>query len=139
MNNQSSYHWSSLYTRFVSQFITGNIIIKLVKGKALRKQSLYGKIAVSVLLKLFISVNKRCHTTDSPLADDRDSIFKCKQQTNHDSFIAIIECSATHASYHEPNFTEIYYIGTQLNLRSNLWFLKNFYMLNDTFKWSIQK
>jgi len=34
-----------------------------MKGKALRKQSLHGK-SVSVLLKLFISGNERCHTTD---------------------------------------------------------------------------
>ena len=32
-------------------------------------------------LKLFISGNERCHTTDAPLAHNRNSIFKCKQQT----------------------------------------------------------
>ena len=36
-----------------------------MKGKALRKHSLHGKIAASVLLKLFISGNKRCHTIDT--------------------------------------------------------------------------
>jgi len=40
--------------------------IKLMKGKGLRKHSLHGKTAASVLLKLFISGNKRCHTTDAP-------------------------------------------------------------------------
>jgi len=35
-----------------------------MKGKALRKHSLHGKTAASVLLKLFISGNERCHTTD---------------------------------------------------------------------------
>jgi len=41
---------------------------KLMKGKTLRKYSLYENIAASVLLKLFISSNKRCHTTDTPSA-----------------------------------------------------------------------
>jgi len=39
-----------------------------MKGNALRKQSLYGKIAASVLLKMFISGNERCHSTDTPSA-----------------------------------------------------------------------
>ena len=39
--------------------------IKLIKEKALMKHSLHRKIAVSVLLKLFISGNERCHTTDT--------------------------------------------------------------------------
>ena len=38
--------------------------IKLMKGKALRKHSLHEKTAASVLLKLFISSNEWCHTTD---------------------------------------------------------------------------
>jgi len=33
---------------------------------ALRKQCLNEKTAASVLLKLFISGNERCHTTDAP-------------------------------------------------------------------------
>jgi len=33
---------------------------------ALRKQGLNEKTAASVLLKLFISGNERCHTTDAP-------------------------------------------------------------------------
>jgi len=40
--------------------------IKLMKGKALRKHSVHGKTAASVLLKLYISGNERCHTTDAP-------------------------------------------------------------------------
>jgi len=39
--------------------------IKLMKGKALRKQSLRGKVAATVLLKLFISQNERCHTPNA--------------------------------------------------------------------------
>ena len=39
---------------------------KLMKGKALRKHSLHEKTAASVLLKLFISGNEWCHTTDAP-------------------------------------------------------------------------
>ena len=35
-----------------------------MKGKALRKNSLHEKTAASVLLKLFISSNEWCHTTD---------------------------------------------------------------------------
>ena len=38
----------------------------LMNEKALRKHSLHRKVAVSVLLKLFISSNKICHTTDAP-------------------------------------------------------------------------
>jgi len=34
--------------------------------KALRKHSLHEKTAASVLLKLFISGNEWCHTTDAP-------------------------------------------------------------------------
>jgi len=52
-------------------------IVKL-KGKALRKHSLHEKTAASVLLKLFISGNEWCHTTDAPLAHERNSIFKWK-------------------------------------------------------------
>ena len=40
--------------------------IKLMKGKALRKHSLHEQTAASVLLKLFISGNEWCHTTDTP-------------------------------------------------------------------------
>jgi len=40
--------------------------IKLMKGKALGKHSLHEKTAASVLLKLFISSNEWCHTTDAP-------------------------------------------------------------------------
>ena len=40
--------------------------IKLMKGKAPRKHSLHEKTAASVLLKLFISSNEWCHTTDAP-------------------------------------------------------------------------
>ena len=40
--------------------------IKLMKGKALRKHSLHEKTAASVLLKLFISSNEWCRTTDAP-------------------------------------------------------------------------
>jgi len=40
-------------------------IIKLMKGKAFGKQSRHEKIAASVLLKLFISGNERCHSTDA--------------------------------------------------------------------------
>jgi len=45
--------------------INVDVQIKLIKGKALRKQDLHEKIAASVLLKLFISGNETCHTTDS--------------------------------------------------------------------------
>jgi len=37
-----------------------------MKGKALRKHSLHEKTAASGLLKLFISSNEWCHTTDAP-------------------------------------------------------------------------
>jgi len=40
--------------------------IELIKGKSLRKHSLHEKTAASVLLKLFISGNEWCHTTDAP-------------------------------------------------------------------------
>jgi len=35
-----------------------NFLIKLMKGKALRKHSLHEKTAAVVLLKLFISINE---------------------------------------------------------------------------------
>jgi len=37
-----------------------------MKGKALRMHSLHEKTAALVLLKLFISSNEWCHTTDVP-------------------------------------------------------------------------
>ena len=40
--------------------------IKLMKGRGLRKHNLHEQIAASVLLKLFINGNERCHTTDAP-------------------------------------------------------------------------
>jgi len=40
--------------------------IELMKRKALRKHNIHGKTAASVLLKLVISGNGRCHTTDAP-------------------------------------------------------------------------
>jgi len=55
-----------------------------MKGKALGKHSLHGKIEASVLLKLFISGNEICHSTDAPYRMS-GSIFKCKQHTIPDS------------------------------------------------------
>jgi len=37
-----------------------------MKGKTLGQQGQHEKKAASVLLKLFISGNERCHTTDAP-------------------------------------------------------------------------
>jgi len=45
--------------------VSVTVINKLIKGIALGKQSLHGKIAASVLLKLFISGNEKCHSTDA--------------------------------------------------------------------------
>ena len=44
---------------------------------------MHGKIAASVLLKLFISGNESCHTTDARIAREWNSIFKCKQHIIH--------------------------------------------------------
>ena len=41
---------------------------KSKKGKVPRKYELHGGKAASVLLKLFINGNQRCHTTDAPSA-----------------------------------------------------------------------
>ena len=38
------------------------------KGKYLRKHNMHGQIAASVLFKLFISCNEKCHNTDAPNA-----------------------------------------------------------------------
>jgi len=39
----------------------------------------------SILLKLFINGNKRCHIPDTPTpAHKRNPIFKCKHHTTHD-------------------------------------------------------
>ena len=56
-------HCPKLITRDMDIMATW---IKLMKGKALRKHSLHEKSAASVLLKLFISSNEWCHTTDTP-------------------------------------------------------------------------
>jgi len=62
-----------------------SVAIKLMKGKETpRKHNLHGKTAASILLKLFISGNERCHTTDAPLAHERNATFKCKQHKIHD-------------------------------------------------------
>ena len=42
------------------------ILYETEEREALRKQGLNEKTAASVLLKLFISGNERCHTTDAP-------------------------------------------------------------------------
>ena len=55
-HNVNIKHWQLCLLRY----------IKLMKGKALRKYSLHGKTAASVLLKLFISSNECFHTTDAP-------------------------------------------------------------------------
>jgi len=49
---------------FYAQTVLWEGDIKLMKGKALRKYSLHEKTAASVLLKLFISSNEWCHTTE---------------------------------------------------------------------------
>jgi len=41
------------------------------------------KIATSILLKLSINSNEIYHTNDTPLAHERNSIFKYKQHTIH--------------------------------------------------------
>ena len=46
-----------------------------MKGKALRKHSLHEEKTSSVLLKLFISGNEECHTTDAPLAHERKRLL----------------------------------------------------------------
>ena len=48
--------------------VTRHVQIKLMKRKALKKHSLNGKTAGSVLLNLFIRGNEICHTTDDPSA-----------------------------------------------------------------------
>ena len=42
------------------------LLFQTEEREALRKQGLNEKTAASVLLKLFISGNERCHTTDAP-------------------------------------------------------------------------
>jgi len=41
-------------------------LIKLTEGIFPQKHSLLGKIAASILLKLFINGYEKCHTTDGP-------------------------------------------------------------------------
>ena len=57
---------SALNVSFISAYVGRGTHIILKKRKALRKQGLDEKTAASVLLKLFISGNERCHTTDAP-------------------------------------------------------------------------
>ena len=51
---------------FMYQGKFGSLGFKLMKGKALKKHSQHDKNSASVLLKLFISDNEGCHTTDAP-------------------------------------------------------------------------
>jgi len=57
---------------------------KQMKGKTLRQHSLLGKTAVSVLLKLFISGNKRFHTTDAPLRMSGTLFSNVNSMQSHD-------------------------------------------------------
>jgi len=52
-------HWKKIFSCKIFQV---TYLIKLMKGKSLRKHSLHGKTAASVLLMLFNSGNERCHT-----------------------------------------------------------------------------
>ena len=62
--------WNVLFTNFtmfrLQRLLLIKLQFKLMKGKALRKHSLHEQTAASVLLKLFISGNEWCHTTDAP-------------------------------------------------------------------------
>jgi len=49
-------------------YTSATVLIKRMRRIALRKQSLHGKIAGSVLSKLFISGNERRHSIDAPSA-----------------------------------------------------------------------
>jgi len=51
-------NWATFYRHYTPTVVS---LIKLMKGKALRKHSLHRKKAASVLLKLFIS--KHCSKT----------------------------------------------------------------------------
>jgi len=55
--------------------------MELMKGKALRKHSLHEKTTASVLLKLSISGNEWCHTTDAPM-NTNYKLAKHKWNTN---------------------------------------------------------
>jgi len=57
-----------LFTAATQALNTSCSNIKLMKGKAPRKHSLHEKTAASVLLKLVISSNEWCHTTDYNMA-----------------------------------------------------------------------
>jgi len=58
--------FSQIKYSFYCAILNNQTANELRKWKALRKHSLHGKIAASVLLKLFISSTERCHTTDAP-------------------------------------------------------------------------
>jgi len=58
--------------------------MNLIKGKSYGSILCMGKIAASVLLKLFINGNAKCHSIDALLSHKRRSIVKCKQHTIHD-------------------------------------------------------
>ena len=62
--NRHSKHQFKCLTDFVIVVIF--VIIRTEERVALRKQGLNERTAASVLLKLFISGNERCHTTDAP-------------------------------------------------------------------------
>ena len=52
----------------VSKSTKSSSLIKMMKGKALRKHSLHEKTIASVLLELFITSNELCLITDAPSA-----------------------------------------------------------------------
>jgi len=55
-----------------------------MKAKALRKQGMHDKTEASVLLKLFISGNERCHTTDAPYRMSRTLFSSVNKHTIND-------------------------------------------------------
>ena len=77
------YYGATFDSRHTALYTSYSKKINLMKGEALRK-GLHWKIAATVLFKLFISGNGRCHTNDAPKRMGRTLFFKCKQHTIHD-------------------------------------------------------
>jgi len=108
-----------------------------MKGKALRKHSLHEKTAASVLLKLFISGNKWCHTTDAPytyltkimhLIIEHMEVWHSVRNTNW-----CIELTIRQST---PTASRVYIIHHKrvMSLNFQIYIIPNILKFNDTFR-----
>ena len=74
------------YKSVTNVFVLARIPVHLIcknGGKCSGSIACMGNTATSILLKLFNYGYKGCHATDAPVVYKQNSIFECKQHTNH--------------------------------------------------------